>query len=140
MTSWASPTWWGWPCLPGTLPPGSLSDAKLLAKNLGIKLLTIPIEKIFKAYLDTLAGAFKGVEPNVAEENIQARIRGNILMALSNKFGWLVLPTGNKSEMATGYTTLSTAREAFIQNKKIEWENYRAQVTEYELKKYLPIL
>ena len=86
--------------------PGSLSDAGLLAKNLGIKLLTIPIEKIFKAYLDTLAGAFKGVEPNVTEENIQARIRGNILMALSNKFGWLVLPTGNKSEMATGYTTL----------------------------------
>jgi len=86
--------------------PGSLSDAKLLAKNLGIKLLTIPIEGMFKAYLDTLAGAFKGTEPNVAEENIQARIRGNILMALSNKFGWLVLPTGNKSEMATGYTTL----------------------------------
>jgi NAD+ synthase (glutamine-hydrolysing) len=86
--------------------PGSLADAELLAKNLGIKLLTIPIEKIFKAYLDTLAGAFKGTEPNVAEENIQARIRGNILMALSNKFGWLVLPTGNKSEMATGYTTL----------------------------------
>ena len=86
--------------------PGSLSDAELLAKNLGIKLLTIPIEKIFKAYLDTLAEAFKGTEPNVAEENIQARIRGNLLMALSNKFGWLVLATGNKSEMATGYTTL----------------------------------
>ncbi len=86
--------------------PGSISDAELLAKNLGIKLLTIPIEKVFQAYLDTLAGAFKRVEPNVAEENIQARIRGNILMALSNKFGWLVLTTGNKSEMATGYTTL----------------------------------
>jgi NAD+ synthase (glutamine-hydrolysing) len=86
--------------------PGSLSDAGLLAKNLGIKLLTIPIEEVFKAYLDTLAGVFKGTEPGVAEENIQARIRGNILMALSNKFGWLVLPTGNKSEMATGYTTL----------------------------------
>jgi NAD+ synthase (glutamine-hydrolysing) len=86
--------------------PGSLSDAGLLAKNLGIKLLAIPIERIFKAYLDTLAGVFKGTEPGVAEENIQARIRGNILMALSNKFGWLVLPTGNKSEMATGYSTL----------------------------------
>jgi NAD+ synthase (glutamine-hydrolysing) len=86
--------------------PGSISDAKLLAKNLGIKLITIPIEQVFKAYLDTLAGAFKGTESNVAEENIQARIRGNILMALSNKFGWLVLTTGNKSEMATGYTTL----------------------------------
>jgi len=86
--------------------PGSLSDAELLAKNLGIKLLTIPIEKVFQAYLDMLAEPFKGTEPSVAEENIQARIRGNILMALSNKFGWLVLTTGNKSEMATGYTTL----------------------------------
>jgi NAD+ synthase (glutamine-hydrolysing) len=86
--------------------PGSVSDAGLLAKNLGIELLTIPIEEIFKAYLDTLAEPFKGTEPDVAEENIQARIRGNILMALSNKFGWLVLTTGNKSEMATGYTTL----------------------------------
>jgi len=86
--------------------PGSVSDAELLAKNLGIKLLTIPIEKVFQAYHDTLAEAFKGTKPDVTEENIQARIRGNILMALSNKFGWLVLTTGNKSEMATGYTTL----------------------------------
>jgi NAD+ synthase (glutamine-hydrolysing) len=86
--------------------PGSISDAKLLARNLGIKLLTIPIERIFQAYLEVLAESFKGTEPNVAEENIQARVRGNILMALSNKFGWLVLTTGNKSEMATGYTTL----------------------------------
>jgi NAD+ synthase (glutamine-hydrolysing) len=86
--------------------PGSLSDAELLAQNLSIKLLTIPIEKVFQAYLDMLAEAFKGKEPDVTEENIQARIRGNILMALSNKFGWLVLTTGNKSEMATGYTTL----------------------------------
>ena len=85
---------------------GSVSDAELLAQNLGIKLITIPIENVFQAYLDTLAEAFKGTEPDVAEENIQARIRGNILMALSNKFGWLVLTTGNKSEMATGYTTL----------------------------------
>jgi NAD+ synthase (glutamine-hydrolysing) len=85
---------------------GSLSDAELLAKNLGIKLLQIPIEKVFQAYHDTLTEAFKGMKPDVTEENIQARIRGNILMALSNKFGWLVLPTGNKSEMATGYTTL----------------------------------
>jgi NAD+ synthase (glutamine-hydrolysing) len=85
---------------------GSISDAELLAKNLGIKLLIVPIEEVFQAYLDTLAGAFKGAKPDVTEENIQARIRGNILMALSNKFGWLVLTTGNKSEMATGYTTL----------------------------------
>ncbi len=86
--------------------PGSLSDAKLLAKNLGIKLLTISIEKVFESYLDTLAAPFRGTKPNSTEENIQARIRGNFLMALSNKFGWLVLTTGNKSEYATGYTTL----------------------------------
>ena len=84
----------------------SISDAELLAQNLGIKLITIPIEKAFQSYLEMLAEPFKGTEPNVTEENIQARIRGNILMALSNKFGWLVLPTGNKSEMATGYATL----------------------------------
>ena len=86
--------------------PSSLSDANVLAQNLGIKLLTIFIEKVFQAYIETLAEPFYGTEPDVAEENIQARIRGNILMALSNKFGWLVLTTGNKSEMATGYATL----------------------------------
>ena len=80
--------------------------ARRHAQNLGIRLMTIPIERVFQAYLDELTEAFAGAEPNVAEENIQARIRGNLLMALSNKFGWLVLPTGNKSEMATGYTTL----------------------------------
>ena len=86
--------------------PASASDAEHLAQNLGIRLMTIPIEKVFQAYLDMLAASFEGTKPNVTEENIQARIRGNILMALSNKFGWLVLTTGNKSEMATGYTTL----------------------------------
>lgn len=86
--------------------PSSVSDAEVLARNLGIKLISIPIEKIFQAYLKTMTGLFKGTKPDVTEENIQARIRGNILMALSNKFGWLVLTTGNKSEIATGYTTL----------------------------------
>ena len=85
---------------------GSLEDAKLLAKNLGIRFLTIPITEIFQAYLKTLSLSFKGLKPDVTEENIQARIRGNILMALSNKFGWLVLTTGNKSEMSVGYCTL----------------------------------
>jgi len=85
---------------------GSLSDAEVLAKNLGIELLTLPIEKVFAAYLETLAGPFKGTEAGVAEENVQARIRGNLLMAVSNKLGRLVLTTGNKSEYATGYTTL----------------------------------
>jgi NAD+ synthase (glutamine-hydrolysing) len=84
----------------------SLEDARSLAKNLGIRFLTIPITEIFQAYLKTLTPHFKGVKPNVTEENIQARIRGNILMALSNKFGWLVLTTGNKSEVSVGYCTL----------------------------------
>jgi NAD+ synthase (glutamine-hydrolysing) len=85
---------------------GSVTDTKALAQNLGIKLQTIAIEKPFQAYLDTLAESFSGVKPDSTEENLQARVRGNLLMALSNKFGWLVLTTGNKSEMATGYTTL----------------------------------
>jgi len=85
---------------------GSIADARALADNLGIKLLTIPIGGILQSYLETLADNFKGTKPDITEENIQARIRGNILMALSNKFGWLVLTTGNKSETATGYTTL----------------------------------
>jgi NAD+ synthase (glutamine-hydrolysing) len=84
----------------------SLEDAKHLAKNLGIRFLTVPITEVFHAYLKALSPSFRGVKPNVTEENIQARVRGNILMALSNKFGWLVLTTGNKSEMSVGYCTL----------------------------------
>ncbi len=86
--------------------PGSITDAIALAHNLGISLLSLPIDKIFQIYLDSLQGVFQGTKADTAEENLQARIRGNLLMALSNKFGWLVLPTGNKSEMATGYATL----------------------------------
>jgi len=85
---------------------GTKSDARRLARNLGIRLIELPIEKVFKAYLATLAPAFNGRQPDVTEENIQARVRGNLLMALSNKFGWMVLATGNKSEIATGYCTL----------------------------------
>jgi NAD+ synthase (glutamine-hydrolysing) len=85
---------------------GSISDALSLARNLGIKFMKLGIEDAFKSYLRTLGGVFKGLRPDTAEENIQARIRGNILMALSNKFGWLVLTTGNKSELAMGYCTL----------------------------------
>jgi NAD+ synthase (glutamine-hydrolysing) len=87
--------------------PGSKSDAEALARNLGIEFKVIPIEKAFSSYLETLAEPFKNTQPDVTEENIQARIRGNILFALSNKFGWLVLACSNKSETATGYTTLS---------------------------------
>jgi NAD+ synthase (glutamine-hydrolysing) len=86
--------------------PGSKSDAEALARNLGIEFKVIPIEKAFSSYLETLAEPFKDIQPDVTEENIQARIRGNILFALSNKFGWLVLACSNKSETATGYTTL----------------------------------
>ena len=85
---------------------GSIADAKALADNLGIRLFTIPIEGSLVAFLDTLQPLFEGHAPNVAEENMQARIRGTLIMALSNKFGWLVLTTSNKSEFATGYTTL----------------------------------
>lgn len=85
---------------------GSVRDAEELSKSLGIELLTIPIEKAFNAYLDMFSQVFGGEEHDVTEENIQTRIRGNILMALSNKFGWLVLTTGNKSEMGVGYCTL----------------------------------
>jgi NAD+ synthase (glutamine-hydrolysing) len=84
----------------------SNDDAAELAKNLGIRYMRIPIESVFETYLDVLSESFSGTEPGVAEENIQARIRGNYLMALSNKFGWMVLTTGNKSEMSVGYATL----------------------------------
>lgn len=84
----------------------SVEDAQQLASNLGIRTYTVPIKDIYCSYLNELKDIFEGLEPNEAEENIQARIRGNILMALSNKFGWLVLTTGNKSEMSVGYATL----------------------------------
>ncbi|MBZ5515760.1 MAG: NAD+ synthase, partial [Acidobacteriia bacterium] len=86
--------------------PGSLRDAETLARNLGIDFRVIPIGSIFDCYLTTLDPAFEGLPRDVTEENIQARIRGNILMALSNKFGALLLSTGNKSELAVGYCTL----------------------------------
>jgi NAD+ synthase (glutamine-hydrolysing) len=84
----------------------SLDDSISVTKNLGVKMDVIPIKDIFSQYLSTLAPNFRGKPANIAEENLQARIRGNILMALSNKFGWLVLNTGNKSETSTGYCTL----------------------------------
>jgi len=84
----------------------SKEDAHELAGNLRIEILEVPITDIYKAYLKTLEAKFKGRAPDVTEENLQARIRGNILMAYSNKFNWLVLTTGNKSEMSVGYATL----------------------------------
>ena len=85
---------------------GSVLDARALAGNLGIELREIPIEDGFSAFMDALEPHFDSTDWGVAEENLQSRIRGNLIMALSNKFGWLVLTTGNKSEMATGYATI----------------------------------
>lgn len=84
----------------------SKEDALILAKNLGIRLMEVPIEGVVCAYLSALGPLFDGKPADITEENLQSRIRGNIVMALSNKFGWLVLTTGNKSEMSTGYATL----------------------------------
>jgi NAD+ synthase (glutamine-hydrolysing) len=85
---------------------GSLIDAKALAANLGIRCVELPIERAMRAFDTILAGEFAGATPGVAEENIQSRIRGTLLMALSNRFGDIVLATGNKSEYAVGYSTL----------------------------------
>jgi NAD+ synthase (glutamine-hydrolysing) len=85
---------------------GTRSDAQRLAKNLGIEFMKLPITGVFQQFKRALAQPFKGFPEDVAEENIQARIRGTLLMALSNKFGWLVLTTGNKSEIGVGYSTL----------------------------------
>jgi NAD+ synthase (glutamine-hydrolysing) len=85
---------------------GTRNDARTIAENLGVDFREIGIEQAMHAYEEMLSEAFEGREPDVAEENVQARIRGNVVMALSNKFGWLVLATGNKSELSVGYATL----------------------------------
>jgi NAD+ synthase (glutamine-hydrolysing) len=84
----------------------SIQDAKTLASNLDIEMLEIPIAPIYRSYLDVLGEVFGQTEPDLTEENLQARIRGNLLMAISNRYGHLVIATGNKSEMACGYATL----------------------------------
>jgi NAD+ synthase (glutamine-hydrolysing) len=84
----------------------SVDDAKALATNLGIEMLQIPIARIYETYLSALEGAFGNEPMGLAEENVQARIRGNLLMAISNRYGHIVVATGNKSEMACGYATL----------------------------------
>ncbi|HEV8251396.1 MAG TPA: NAD+ synthase [Gaiellaceae bacterium] len=86
--------------------PETRSDARALAESLGTPFLELPIESIVESFTAVLAEAFEGREPNEAEENVQARARGVLLMALSNKFGWLVVTTGNKSELSVGYATL----------------------------------
>jgi NAD+ synthase (glutamine-hydrolysing) len=81
-------------------------DARAIARNLGTDLIELPIADAVRVYEELLREPFAGREPDLAEENVQARIRGNLVMALSNKFGWLVLTTGNKSELSVGYATL----------------------------------
>jgi NAD+ synthase (glutamine-hydrolysing) len=85
---------------------GTRADARAIAENLGSQFLELGIEDAMRGFDELLAPAFNGAEPDITEENLQARIRGNVVMALSNKFGWLVLTTGNKSEMSVGYATL----------------------------------
>ena len=85
---------------------GSIDDALDLAENLEIEKRTLPIEEAMKSYEKILPDVFRDLEPGLAQENLQARIRGNLLMGLSNKLGWLVLTTGNKSEFSVGYCTL----------------------------------
>jgi NAD+ synthase (glutamine-hydrolysing) len=85
---------------------GTRGDAEVLAANLGVELHELAIADAMAGYDELLRDVFAGREPDLTEENLQARIRGNLLMALSNKFGWLVLTTGNKSEMSVGYSTL----------------------------------
>jgi len=81
-------------------------DARRLAENIGVEFREIEIEPVFEAFLGALAPSFAGREPDLSEENLQARVRGTLLMALSNKFGWLLVATGNKSELSVGYATL----------------------------------
>lgn len=86
--------------------PGSITDAEDLCSRLGVELWKIPIEPGHSAFEEMLSEVFQGTEPGLSEENTQSRVRGNLMMSIANKFGWLILTTGNKSEMATGYATL----------------------------------
>jgi NAD+ synthase (glutamine-hydrolysing) len=111
------------------------ADARAIAANLGVELIEIPIAEEMEAYQRALGPFFEGREPDLAEENLQARIRGNLVMALSNKFGWLVLTTGNKSEMSVGYATLygdmaggfAVIKDIFklLVYRLVEWRNER---------------
>jgi NAD+ synthase (glutamine-hydrolysing) len=111
-------------------------DARAIARNLGTELIDLRIEEPMHAFERTLAEVFAGRQPDIAEENLQARIRGNLIMALSNKFGWLVLTTGNKSEMSVGYATLygdmaggfAVLKDVFKGTvyRLVEWRNQQA--------------
>jgi len=115
---------------------GTRSDARRISENLGLRLYELPIEGAVAAYGELLAESFEGRQPDLTEENLQARVRGNIVMALSNKFGWLVLTTGNKSEMSVGYATLygdmaggfAVLKDVFKQwvYRLVRWRNQQA--------------
>jgi NAD+ synthase (glutamine-hydrolysing) len=115
---------------------GTKTDARALSENLGVELYELSIEEATAAYDELLADAFASREPDITEENLQARVRGNIVMALSNKFGWLVLTTGNKSEMSVGYATLygdmaggfAVLKDVFKQwvYRLVRWRNAQA--------------
>jgi NAD+ synthase (glutamine-hydrolysing) len=115
---------------------GTRSDARRISENLGVQLYELSIEAATAAYDELLADAFDGHDPDITEENLQARVRGNIVMALSNKFGWLVLTTGNKSEMSVGYATLygdmaggfAVLKDVFKQwvYRLVRWRNEQA--------------
>jgi NAD+ synthase (glutamine-hydrolysing) len=116
--------------------PDTQSDARAIAANLGVELIELSIADAMEAYRRALEPIFTGAEPGLAEENIQARIRGNLMMALSNKFGWLVLTTGNKSELSVGYATLygdmaggfAVIKDVFklLVYRLVRWRNERA--------------
>lgn len=114
---------------------GSVEDAETLAKNLGIGLYKIPIKKVFSAYKKTFKNLFVRLKEDVTEENWQARIRGNILMSLSNKFGWLVLSTGNKSEISVGYCTLYGDMAGGFSPIADQWKTQVYKLAEYINKK-----
>jgi NAD+ synthase (glutamine-hydrolysing) len=99
------------------------ADARAIAGNLGAEVIELPIAELMDDYERALAERFEGTEPGIAEENLQARIRGNLVMALSNKFGWLVLTTGNKSEMSVGYATLYGDMAGGFAVLKDVWKN-----------------
>jgi NAD+ synthase (glutamine-hydrolysing) len=114
---------------------GTKADARAIAENLGSEFHELSIEDAMKGFDELLSPVFNGAEPDITEENLQARIRGNVVMALSNKFGWLVLTTGNKSEMSVGYATLygdmaggfAVLKDVFKGNvyRLVRWRNER---------------
>ena len=113
----------------------SHQDVEKLAKKIGIRLMIIPIEPAISAYFDLLSGAFSAQTVDTTEENLQSRIRGNMIMALSNKFGWLVLTTGNKSEMAVGYATLYGDMAGGFAVIKDIWKTVVYQLARYRNRK-----